>query len=527
MFTTFTSERAIAQLQPLPQIVRIPVTDRALPLEDSNLVATPIPSAAPAAAPDHSSRNRLVINLMLVATFVVFLNETIIGVALPRLMEDLRISASTAQWLSTAFMLTMAIVIPITGFLIQRFSTRSIFIAAMSLFTAGTLIAAVAPGFEVLLAGRIVQASGTAIMLPLLMTTVMTLVPPATRGKTMGNISIVMSLAPAIGPTVSGLILSVFDWRWIFILVLPIAVAALVLGGMRVQNVTEPRKVPLDVFSVILSAFAFGGLIFGLSSIGEAAAGHVLIAPWIPLTVGAIALVGFVARQLVLQRADRALLDLRTFRSRGFSVSIALMVIVMATLFGTIILLPIYMQDVLQLTPLNTGLMLLPGSLLMGIAGPFIGRLYDRVGPRPLVVPGAIWISLVLWGMATFNESTPIPLVLVAHIALSIGLAFMFTPLFTSALGSLTPNLYSHGSATIGTVQQVAGAAGTALFIALMTAGTIAGASSGQTDVTALAGGIHWAFLAGAIMSLFAVVAAFFVPKPDPALAPSGEFAAH
>ena len=503
------------------------MTERAIPLEDSTLAETPTPIPAPAAAPDHSRRNSLVINLMLVATFVVFLNETIMGVALPRLMEDLRITASTAQWLSTAFMLTMAVVIPITGFLIQRFTTRSIFIAAMSLFSAGTLIAAVAPGFEILLAGRIVQASGTAIMLPLLMTTVMTLVPPATRGKTMGNISIVMSLAPAIGPTVSGLILSVFEWRWIFILVLPIAIGALVLGGMRVQNVTEPKKTPLDVLSVVLSAFAFGGLIFGLSSIGEAAAGHVLIAPWIPLTIGGISLVAFVARQIALQRNDRALLDLRTFRSRGFSVSIVLMIIVMATLFGTIILLPIYMQDVLLLSPLNTGLMLLPGSLLMGIAGPFIGRLYDKVGPRPLVVPGAIWVSLVLWSMTMFSETTPVPLVLAAHIALSLGLAFMFTPLFTSALGALTPNLYSHGSATIGTVQQVAGAAGTALFIALMTAGAVAGASNGQNEVVALAGGIHTAFFAGAIMSLFAIVAAFFVPRPDPTLAPSGEFVAH
>ncbi len=157
--------------------------------------------------PDHSKRNSLVINLMLVATFVVILNETIIGVAIPRLMEDLNITASTAQWLSTAFMLTMAVVIPTTGFIMQRLSTRAVFILAMSLFSVGTAIAAIAPGFEILLIGRVVQASGTAIMMPLLMTTVMTLVPPQARGRTMGNISLVISVAPAVGPTVSGLIL--------------------------------------------------------------------------------------------------------------------------------------------------------------------------------------------------------------------------------------------------------------------------------------------------------------------------------
>ncbi len=202
--------------------------------------------------PDHRGRNRLVINLMLVATFVVFLNETVIGVAIPQIMVALEIRESTAQWLSTAFMLTVAVVIPTTGFLMQRLNTRTVFMLAMSLFSAGTAIAAMAPGFEVLLAGRIVQASGTAIMMPLLMTTVMTLVPPHERGRTMGNISIVMSVAPALGPAIGGLIVQALEWRFIFILILPIAILALALGAMRVQNVTEPRNVPLDVTSVIL-----------------------------------------------------------------------------------------------------------------------------------------------------------------------------------------------------------------------------------------------------------------------------------
>jgi DHA2 family lincomycin resistance protein-like MFS transporter len=501
----------------VPQAASGEVTDADY---DSRVITGSVPTVD---SPDHSRRNRIVINLMLVATFVVFLNETIIGVAIPDLMKELNIPASTAQWLSTAFMLTMAVVIPVTGFLMTRLSTRTVFILAMSLFSAGTAIAAIAPGFEVLLFGRVVQASGTAIMMPLLMTTVMTLVPPHTRGKTMGNISIVMSVAPAAGPAIAGVILSVLDWRWIFILVLPIALGALVLGGMRVQNVTEPRKVPLDVLSVVLSAFAFGGLIYGLSSLGEAASGESLVSPWIPIGVGVAALGVFIARQRLLQRNDRALLDLRTFASRGFAVSIVLMMIMMAALFGTIILLPIYTQDVLGLDPLTSGLLLVPGSLLMGFAGPIVGRLYDKFGPKPLLVPGATWVSIVLWGMAMlFNDTTPVWLVLVLHIALSVGLAFMFTPLFTSALGSLKPQLYSYGSATIGTVQQLAGAAGTALFIALLTVGTLAGEAAGSNEVVALANGTHTAFMAGAIISLFAIVAAFFVPKPDPELAGAG-----
>jgi DHA2 family lincomycin resistance protein-like MFS transporter len=465
-----------------------------------------------------TARNNLVIGLLLVSAFVVILNETIMSVAIPVLMADLRIEASAAQWLTTAFMLTMAVVIPVTGFLLQRFHTRTIFLAAMIFFTSGTLLSALAPGFGVLVVGRVVQASGTAIMMPLLMTTVMTLVPPASRGKTMGNISIVMSVAPAIGPTISGLILSVLDWRWMFWLVLPIAIAALVLGAARIQNVTEPRKVPVDILSVILSAFAFGGLIYGLSSLAEAARGVVSMPVWVPLTVGSVALVLFVIRQLRLQSADRALLDLRVFSSKTFTIATSLLVISMLALFGTIIVLPIYVQNVLGLDPLVTGLLLLPGGLLMGLLGPVVGRIYDRRGPGVLVVPGSMIVSAVFWGMTLLGENTPFLFVLAAHLGLSVGLALLFTPVFTSALGSLKPQLYSHGSATIGTVQQLAGAAGTALFITVMTAQAVSLGSEGVSDVSATAGGIQAAFVSGAIISLAAVAAAFFVRKPTDAL---------
>jgi DHA2 family lincomycin resistance protein-like MFS transporter len=482
------------------------------------MTASPVTSTAPSAArntPD-AAGTKLVISLLLVSAFVVILNETIMGVALPHLMNDLDITANAAQWLTTAFMLTMAVVIPITGFLLQRFNTRPVFLAAMTLFSTGTLIAAVAPGFEVLIVGRVVQASGTAIMMPLLMTTVMTLVAPAARGKTMGNISIVISVAPAIGPTISGLILSVLDWRWMFILVLPIAVGSLALGAARIKNVTEPTKVPLDIVSVILSAFGFGGLVYGLSNLGESAGGAA--AGLVPLGIGALAIALFVWRQLSLQRSDRALLDLRTFASRTFSLSIVMLVVSMMALFGTLILLPIYMQNVLGLDALTTGLLLLPGGLTMGLLAPFVGRFYDRFGPTVLLVPGSIIVSAAFWFMTMLSATSPFWWVLVAHVALSFGLAFLFTPLFTSALGSLKPTLYSHGSAVVGTAQQLAGAAGTALFITVMSSTAATRMSAGAAEVAATATGIQAAFLYGAVISLFAIPLAFFIRRPAPSV---------
>jgi DHA2 family lincomycin resistance protein-like MFS transporter len=482
-------------------------------LTDTTPVTLPKAPASTGQSP-LDARNRLVIGVLLVSAFVVILNETIMGVAIPHLMADLDVTAGAAQWLTTAFLLTMAVVIPITGYLLQRLTTRTVFLTAMTLFSLGTLVAAVAPGFEVLLVARIVQAMGTAIMIPLLFTTVLTLVPEQNRGRVMGNISIVISVAPAIGPTISGLILDVLEWRWMFILVLPIGIAALVLGALRIPNVSEPRETPLDVLSVVLSAIGFGGFVYGLSSIGEAEGGIASPSGWAPIAIGIVGLVVFVLRQLALQKRDVALLDLRTFRSGTFALSIAMIMISMVALFGTIILLPIYTQTVLGLDTLTTGLMLLPGGLVMGLLAPFVGRFYDRFGPTVLVVPGTIIVSAALWVMTMLTADTSIGLVLAAHVTLSIGLALLFTPLFTAGLAALQPSLYAHGSAIVSTVQQLAGAAGIALFVTVMTSRAGALVETGVAEVAATAEGIHSAFVYGAIISLVAIPLGFFLRKP-------------
>lgn len=459
-----------------------------------------------------------VIALLVVSAFVVILNETTMGVALTDIMLDLDISAATGAWLTTGFLLTMAIVIPLTGFLLSRFTIRQVYFSAMTLFALGTLVAAIAPGFEVLLVGRIIQAMGTGVMMPLLFTTVLNIVPASHRGRMMGVITIVIAVAPAIGPTVSGLILQNLTWHAIFWIVLPIALLAIALGSVWVRNVTETNpNERFDVLSVILSALGFGGLIYGLSSIGEAASGHAPVPVWIPLVVGVAALAAFVARQLQLQKVDGALLDLRVFQSRSFTLAVVLVVVVMAALFGSLILLPIYIQQVLGLDVLTVGLMLLPGGVLMGVMAPIVGNLFDKFGPTPLVIPGIVIAAGALWGMTTFDQTTSIAWVIAVHLTLNLGLALVFTPLLTSALGSLPHRLYPHGSAVMGTVQQVAGAAGTALFVTIMTVASAAAVSGGDDAVTATAHGVHSAFLVGAIVASAAIILALFVRRaPEP-----------
>ncbi|GAA3862258.1 DHA2 family efflux MFS transporter permease subunit [Saccharothrix violaceirubra] len=468
--------------------------------------------AAVAASGALKPGDRLVIGVLLVATFVVVLNETIMVVALPVLLGELGVTASVGQWLTAGFLLTMSVVIPVTGYLIQRLPTRGLFAIAMSLFSAGTLLAALAPGFTVLLAARVVQASGTAIMVPLLMTTVMTLVPPARRGALMGNISIVISVAPAIGPTLSGMLLDTFGWRATFWAVLPIALVTLVVGLLRMTDVGESTGAPVDFVSVVLSVVGFGGLVYGLSNIGHTGdSGPAVL--WGSLGAGVAGVALFVWRQVSLQRHERALLDLRTFGFRMFTLGSSLMMVMMGLLLGTATVLPLYLQDVLGFEPLTTGLLLLPGGLIMGLLAPFVGRLYDRVGPRVLVIVGTVATSASLWVSTTFGSATPAWLVLAFHVVLSLGLAFSLTPLFSSGLGALPARLYSHGSAIFATSQQLAGAAGVALLVSVMSARVADLTASGAGKAAADTGGVRAAFLLAAVLSLAAVVGAFLIKR--------------
>jgi DHA2 family lincomycin resistance protein-like MFS transporter len=475
--------------------------------------ATPLPA-----------RDRGIIGTLLVAAFVMILNETIMGVALPRLMGDLQISPRTVQWLTTAFMLTMAIVIPTTGFLLQRISTRTVFRLAMSLFCTGTLLAAVSPGFWLLLPARIIQASGTAVMIPLLMTTVLTLVPIERRGAVMGNITVVISVAPAIGPTISGLILQFLSWRFMFVLVLPIALGALVYGSRRLVNIGEPGHQKLDLLSVVLSVPAFGGIVYGLSQLGQGSSGPGLALTFVGVGVVCLLLFGWRQRWLARQVSSNPLLDLRAFTYPMFSLSVALLCLAMLALFGVVILLPIYLQTVHGISSLTTGLMLLPGGLLMGLLGPTVGKIFDRYGPRALSVLGAALLSFTMWRFSQIDAHTPIWLLVALHVTMSVGLACLFTPAFTTGLNPLPPYLYSHGSAIMTTLQQVAGAAGTAMLIAIMSARAASLAASGVPQPAALNGGITTAFGVAALISLAAIVAAFFMHNPKPADGP-GEHA--
>ncbi|MEU8060935.1 MDR family MFS transporter [Microbispora bryophytorum] len=464
-------------------------------------------------------RTPAVIRLLVLATFVVILNETIMINAIPRLMTALHITEQTAQWLSTAFMLTMAAVIPATGWFLQRVPTRHAYATAMGLFLLGTALAAVAPSFEVLLGARIIQASGTAVMMPLLMTTLMQVVPESERGRVMGNVSLAISVAPAMGPTVSGLILQFGSWRLLFAVVLPIAAVITWRGLKQLENVGETQVSAIDWLSVVTAAAGFGGLVYGLSRFEG---GDVRVAATI-VAVGLAAIVVFVVRQLSLQKRGVPLMDLRALRHRTYTVALVLTSVAFMAMLGSMILLPLYLQNVRELSPLETGLLVMPGGLAMGLLGPAVGRLFDRFGGRVLVIPGAIGIALALAGLTRVTMTMPYWQLLGLHALLMVSLAATFTPVFTLGLGAVPSKLYSHGSSILSTLQQVAAAFGTALVITVMSARADALKSAGVAEALANLDGMRLAFIIGAVLSLAVVVTAVLLPARAGGVAESEE----
>ncbi len=458
---------------------------------------------------DDSGRTPLVIKLLVAATFVVILNETIMINAIPRLMADFDVTARDAQWISSIFMLTMAAVIPVTGWFLQRVTTRKAYAVAMTTFAIGTVICGIAPVFELLLVGRAVQAAGTAVMMPLLMTTLMTVVPERDRGRVMGNVMLAMSVAPAMGPAASGLILQLGSWRLIFAFVFPVAVVVSVLGLRQLKDIGDTHIAPVSWFSVVIAALGFGTLVYGLSEVGARSGGQ------LTLLIGAGAgLVGlFVYWQLRLQRVDNPLLDLRALKHRTFTVALLVMSAGFMAFLGSMILLPLYLQDLRGLSAMQTGLLVMPGGLAMGLLGPRIGSAYDRIGSRPLVIPGSILMVTVLFTLSrVVDAGTPYALLLGLHVLLMVSLATVFTPVFTLGLGALPPELYSHGSSILGTLQQVAGAVGTAALVVILENRSRSLASGGSSASEAFVGGLQWAFIAGTAFGVVVVALSFLLP---------------
>ncbi|GAA5466848.1 putative multidrug resistance protein MdtD [Staphylococcus aureus] len=404
---------------------------------------------------------------LLFGMFIAILNQTLLNVALPKINTEFNISASTGQWLMTGFMLVNGILIPITAYLFNKYSYRKLFLVALVLFTIGSLICAISMNFPIMMVGRVLQAIGAGVLMPLGSIVIITIYPPEKRGAAMGTMGIAMILAPAIGPTLSGYIVQNYHWNVMFYGMFIIGIIAILVGFVwfkLYQYTTNPKA---DIPGIIFSTIGFGALLYGFSEAGNKGWGSVEIETM--FAIGIIFIILFVIREL---RMKAPMLNLEVLKFPTFTLTTVINMVVMMSLYGGMILLPIYLQNLRGFSALDSGLLLLPGSLIMGLLGPFAGKLLDTIGLKPLAIFGIAVMTYATWELTKLNMDTPYMTIMGIYVLRSFGMAFIMMPMVTAAINALPGRLASHGNAFLNTMRQLAGSIGTAILVTVMTTQT-------------------------------------------------------
>ncbi|WP_308640047.1 DHA2 family efflux MFS transporter permease subunit [Paenibacillus silvisoli] len=457
---------------------------------------------------------------MILGAFLATLNQTVMSVATPELMVDFNISAATAQWLTTGYMLVNGVLIPITAYFMQRFTTRQLFQASMIIFLAGTIVSALAGSFEVLLTGRMIQAAGAGIIMPLLMNVILTLFPPEKRGAAMGMMGFAIIFAPAIGPTLAGYLLENYKWESMFYGMIPFAVIVIVCGFIFLRNVSQRKDTRVDILSIILSTIGFGALLYGFSRAGSAGWSSEEVI-W-SIAAGVVSIALFAWRQL---KSANPLLDLRAFRYNMFTLTTIINIAVTMVMYADMMLLPLYLQNARGYTALESGLLLLPGALVMGFLMPVAGRLFDRFGAKWLSVIGLLITIGTTIGFVNLTDSTSYTYLVLMSTGRRIGMALLLMPVQTAGLNQLPNRLNAHGTAISNTIRQVAGAVGTSLLVTvmtsrtkthltdMMTSGTAADTTQEHMIMEASIQGINDAYLVIVGIGVIGLLLSFFIKR--------------
>lgn len=468
---------------------------------------------------DPNAKTLPIMVVLIIGAFFAILNETLLNIALTTLMTEFDIALSTVQWVATGFMLVMAIVIPISPLLMGWFTTRQLFIGTMLTFFIGTVIAALAPTFSILLLGRMVQAIGTGLIMPILFNVFLLIYPPHKRGKIMGIVGLVIMFAPAIGPTLSGVIVEYFGWRYLFIFVMPFTIFSILFGYKYLLNITEITKPKIDWISIVYSTIGLGTMIYGFSHAGESANGFLTPSVFIPIIIGTIALLLFVFRQFKL---DEPLMDLRVFKFPMFSHAVVLFIIIIMMMFASELILPVFMQGPMAISAAAAGLLLLPGSLLNGAMSPFMGALFDKVGPKVMMIPATIILAATMFMFSNLSADTPQWVIIVGFMMIMLSVSATMMPAETNGLNQLPKHLYTHGTAVVSTLQPLSGAIGVSVFIGLLNSKQksylegVADPTSEAAKTAAMVSGVEFVYFIIFIIALIAVIMSFFVYRATP-----------
>ncbi|PLA39845.1 MFS transporter [Neisseria sicca] len=445
--------------------------------------------------------SKTIVATLFIGAFFSYLNDTLLNVALTPIMKDFSVDKTTVQWLTTGFLLVMGAFTPITAGVIQWFETRKMVLFTQATFLAGSLICAFAPTFGILVVGRMVQAVSAAFFVPLLFNGILSIYPPNKRGTAMGVITMMFTAAPAIGPTLSGIIIDHTHWRVLFGFTAPFMLAAMVLVGkyltVNLSNISRPK---IDILSAVLSIAGFGGLVYASSNFAR-----LPLAEFILLFAASVALVGWFAYRQ--SRLATPLLNLRAFEYKQFRHCVVILAGAVFLFLGLELMMPMYTQQVLMLTGTATGLILMPASIAQAVAAPLFGKLLDKKGGRFVVLPATVMLTVslaVLWLFLRIDTQVMMLTAMFTLMAVSVSACVTGE---THGLNVLPKKLNPHGAAILTTINPIAGAVGAAFFIGATNIGEKL--SSAASPQQAMFDGIHLAMgsalVLGAVMVFFAM----------------------
>jgi len=455
-------------------------------------------------------RNGALITVLLAGMFVNLLNVSVINVMLPSIIAQFQIGTGTAGWLTTGFLLATGIVIAWSPWLTKRYQYKTLVIAAMAALVIGSAVCAWAPSFAVLLAGRLVQAIGYGILLPLSMIIVLAITPPDKLGVNMGVIGMGMMLAPAIGPTLAGISIDYLGWRGLFAVMAIIGVLVLVACFPIFRYHNPTTAIPLDAAGVVLVSAGLCALLYGVNQAGNGGWGQPLV---LACLAGGLVLLAVFC--LVERHSSHPLLNLRVFRDANFSVTVAVTMVLQMAFYGGLILMPLFFENVMGYNGVKTGLLLLPGSALIGVGGIFSGKLYDRFGIKPLAIAGTAVMTAAACLLARLTPGSSYVYALLSYALFALGVTAVTTPITTAAFAKTTPELHADAATVQNMLRQVAGAIGTGTIVTTMTssASSYARTAVPSAQLTALTAshGITTAFILTIGLCLVTVVASFFL----------------
>lgn len=457
----------------------------------------------------------MLILVLLVGTFCTVLNQTLLTTAIPTLMKTFEVSAVDIQWLTTGFLLVNGIMIPISAWLINSFSSKNLYFSAMFIFLIGTVLCFSAQNFPMILAGRLIQAVGVGASIPMLQTIMLNIFPPEKRGASMGLVGLVIGLAPAIGPTLSGWIVDNYEWRALFGILIPIITLILVLSIFFMKTVVPLHKSKLDVLSVIYSSIGFGSLLYGFSSVGKEGWMSTLVISTI--LIGLVFIGLFAKRQFTL---ETPFLDISVFKTPIFAITSVLSGVVSMAMIGAEMVIPMYIQNVHGDSAFRSGLMLLPGALAMGLMMPVTGIIFDKIGAKKLAITGMFVLTVATLPFVFITKTTPNSAIIVLYAIRMIGISMVMMPVTTAGMNALPNHQISHGTAANNTFRQVISSIGTAVLISVLTNVTNKNMPSdavlkatplkyGKEALDALLSGYQISFLLATLFSLVGVFLAF------------------